>query len=172
MANLAYQHLCHVELDAIDRVLALDQQADDVLEEGAAMLYKDKQSGITVRVTVCTVHSDHTPPSYSIRLPSGQERETLRERLRRDPMDDEPTPQNADEALPVHVLRRLVGQQRLEAQAARASYRPEGEPFFLEAGDELEVPQPRTYTPLHLHTCANPHTHCTHRTHTCVHTCT
>ena len=67
-----------------------EECTDDVLEKGAAMLYRDKQSGKTVRVTVCTVHFDHTPPSYSIRLPTGQERDTLRERLEREPMDESP----------------------------------------------------------------------------------
>ena len=67
-----------------------EECTDDVLEKGAAMLYEDKQSGKTVRVTVCTVHFAHTPPSYSIRLPSGQERETLRERLEREPMAPAP----------------------------------------------------------------------------------
>jgi hypothetical protein len=70
--------------------------ADDVLEEGAAVLYEDQPSGKTVRVRVCKVHHDHTPPSYSIRLPSGHERHTLRERLEREPLDTSTDVSNND----------------------------------------------------------------------------
>ncbi len=55
--------------------------AADVLEKGTAMLYQDKQSGEVLEVTVAKVHYDDTTPYYSIRLASGQERETVRERL-------------------------------------------------------------------------------------------
>ena len=55
--------------------------ADGVLEKGSVVLYEDKQSGKVLEVTVMKVHYDDTPPYYSIRLPSGQERETVRERL-------------------------------------------------------------------------------------------
>ena len=53
----------------------------DVLEKGAAVLYRDTQSGAVLEVTVTNVHYDDTAaPYYSIRLASGQERETVRER--------------------------------------------------------------------------------------------
>jgi len=55
--------------------------ADDVLEQGEAMLYHDKQSGDVVEVTVLNVHRDDVQPYYSINLPSGQTRETLRKLL-------------------------------------------------------------------------------------------
>ena len=56
--------------------------AHDVLEKGAAVLYRDTQSGAVLEVTVTNVHYDDTAaPYYSIRLASGQERETVRERL-------------------------------------------------------------------------------------------
>ena len=55
--------------------------AYDVLEKGTAVLYQDKQSGEVLEVTVANVHYDDTTPYYSIRLASGQERETVRERL-------------------------------------------------------------------------------------------
>ena len=51
--------------------------ADDVLEQGEAMLYHDKQSGDVVEVTVLTVHRDGVQPYYSINLPSGQTRLAL-----------------------------------------------------------------------------------------------
>eukprot|EP00964_Phaeocystis_antarctica_P151234 scaffold118791_cov63-Phaeocystis_antarctica.AAC.1 len=66
----------------------------DVLEDGAAVLYEDRQSGGVLEATVCKVHFDDTPPYYSIRLASGQQRETVRERLRR---KDEPPPGAAAE---------------------------------------------------------------------------
>ena len=53
----------------------------DVLEKGTAVLYQDKQGGEVLEVTVAKVHYDDTTPYYSIRLASGQERETVRERL-------------------------------------------------------------------------------------------
>lgn len=53
----------------------------DVLEKGTAMLYQDKQSGEVLEVTVVRVHYDDRIPYYTIRLASGQERETVRERL-------------------------------------------------------------------------------------------
>ena len=56
--------------------------AHDVLEKGAAVLYRDTQSGAVLEVTVTNVHYDDTAaPYYSIRLASGQERETVRERI-------------------------------------------------------------------------------------------
>ena len=55
----------------------------DVLEKGTAVLYQDKQGGEVLEVTVAKVHYDDTTPYYSIRLASGQERETVRERLSR-----------------------------------------------------------------------------------------
>ena len=45
------------------------------------MLYHDKQSGDVVEVTVLNVHRDDVQPYYSINLPSGQTRETLRKLL-------------------------------------------------------------------------------------------
>ena len=57
---------------------------DHVLEDGAAVLYEDRQSGGVLEATVCKVHYDDTMPYYSVRLAaSGQTRQTVRERLRR-----------------------------------------------------------------------------------------
>ena len=52
-----------------------------MLKKGSVVLYEDKQSGKVLEVTVIKVHCDDTLPYYSIRLPSGHERETVRERL-------------------------------------------------------------------------------------------
>ena len=54
---------------------------DDVLEQGEAVQYYDKQHGGVVEVTVQTVHRDDVPAYYTIRLPSGQQRATQRELL-------------------------------------------------------------------------------------------
>ena len=56
---------------------------DDVLEQGLECTYTDAQSGQTCTVTILKVHHDDPPPYYSIRMPDGNERETVRERLSR-----------------------------------------------------------------------------------------
>ena len=56
---------------------------DDVLEQGLECDYTDAQSGQTCTVTIIKVHHDDPPPYYSIRMPDGNERETVRERLSR-----------------------------------------------------------------------------------------
>ena len=69
----------------------------DVLEDGAAVLYWDRQSGGVLEATVCKVHFDDTTPYYSIRLASGQTRQTERERLVRQWRKDESPPGAAAE---------------------------------------------------------------------------
>ena len=67
--------------EAPNSALAEGQRETDVLEKGTAVLYRDKQSGEVLEVTVVKVHYDDVPPYYCIRLASGQERETVHERL-------------------------------------------------------------------------------------------
>ena len=55
--------------------------ADDMLEQGEAVQYYDKQHSGVVEVTVKKVHRDDVPAYYTIHLASGQERETQRELL-------------------------------------------------------------------------------------------
>ena len=54
---------------------------DDVLEEGLECAYTDAQSGQTCTVRIIKVHHDDPPAYYSIRMPDGNDRETVRERL-------------------------------------------------------------------------------------------
>ena len=73
---------------------------DDVLEQGEAVQYYDKQHGGVVEVTVQTVHRDDVPAYYTIRLPSGQQRATQRELLWRKgevrpPIDEAGAPADA-----------------------------------------------------------------------------
>ena len=71
-----------------------------MLEQGEAVQYYDKQHGGVVEVTVQTVHRDDVPAYYTIRLASGQQRETQRELLWRKgevrpPIDEAGAPADA-----------------------------------------------------------------------------
>ena len=54
----------------------------EVLAKGLECYYTDKKTGETVPVKILKVHFDDPPPYYSIKMPDGNERETVRERLR------------------------------------------------------------------------------------------
>lgn len=54
---------------------------EDVLQKGLDCVYTDRRTGRRFNVTILNVHFDDTPPYYSIRMPDGNERETVRERL-------------------------------------------------------------------------------------------
>ncbi len=78
-ANLYASHREWVEDVAATQV----RDALEMLPKGSEVLYADQQTGEMLEATVVKVHHDDVPPYYSIRLPSGQERETVRERLSR-----------------------------------------------------------------------------------------
>ena len=63
----------------------------DVLEQGLECNYTDEQSGQMCTVKILKVHHDDQPPYYTIRMPNGNERETVRGRLaRRQPTEAPP----------------------------------------------------------------------------------
>ena len=71
------------ESDEEDDETPIAARGDDVLEEGLECNYTDTHSGQTCTVKILKVHYDNQPPYYSIRMPDGNERETVRGRLAR-----------------------------------------------------------------------------------------
>ena len=55
--------------------------AHDVLEKGQTMQYYDKGCKAVIEVKVMAVHCNDDTPCYTVKLPSGQDRGTTRERL-------------------------------------------------------------------------------------------
>ena len=80
-------------LRALDAELASSSQATqpgdvgradgDVLDKGLECVYTDRRTDMTFNVKILNVHFDDPPPYYTIRMPDGNERETVRERLTR-----------------------------------------------------------------------------------------
>ena len=63
---------------------SLPQQAprfEDALAVGTRCWYPSSQDGSRLLVEVLKVYYDDPPPYYSIRMPNGSERDTVREKL-------------------------------------------------------------------------------------------
>ncbi|AET73263.1 hypothetical protein PGAG_00374 [Phaeocystis globosa virus 12T] len=94
---------------------------DDVLKKGEGAQYYDKQENGVVEVIILKVHHDDVPAYYTIKLPSGQERETQRERLWRigESMDEpsgkpmENVVENVPMGIPVDMPEPETEEQRL-----------------------------------------------------------
>ena len=113
MANLAYQRLCHEELAAINRVLDLHQQADDVSQNQAAP--QNAHEALLAASSIPGAFSGAFSGAVVLAAPGVARRHAAHGRDARAASLQPAVPP----PLPVP-----------------ASYRPEGEPFFLDAGDE------------------------------------
>ena len=109
MANLDYQRLCFEELAAINRVLDLHQQADNVSLSQTRAAPQNAHEALLAASSIPGAISGVLPGAVALAAPGAARRHAAHGR----------------DALP-----------------APASYRTEGEPFFLDAGDELEAPEP------------------------------
>ena len=72
----------------------------DVLAQGAECMYHDAQGGQECVVKILKVHYDSQPPYYTVKMPDGNERETVRGRLSRkagraEETEGSPTPGSA-----------------------------------------------------------------------------